>query len=379
MSFIDPFSTASAAGGTVLNTISNLFNLVMRVNSSSQQNSLSQLTSAARVEPLVIIGGDCIHVDFIDDVMQSLHSQFTAYYLQAVSLTSTIDKVQIVKTLDRLNPNRAGSDFGLNTDNLRTVMSGEAWKCASESYTHRLPTGVNKLAVEAEKDNVLRAIDKDAVASVNDLVNLSVGRMINVTLRNENTSVQVPMSIRLLVNQIPERSLEHLLTMPSSAQTVSERYHAWRAGRISLINDLILCQDMIDEHKKALMNDKAGVYSEIMKRANNHKTSGFMTKSPSLASASNIFVISDATAATVEAKLGGKLSNARIRDKIFSSGYGMIIAVINREWENVTFYTRGLSSGTTLGRSALRSSNKGSGPDVMDIMKAFTLGNNPSF
>lgn len=362
MPVIDPFST----GGTVLNTISSLFKLVGK---ATKQSSLIEVSSPARVEPICVISNDCVNLDYAPDVMQSLQSVFTAYYLQAVALTCNISAVKATKVLDRLNPNRSDSITKL----------GSGILLSTESYKHKLPT--LKMASEAVSiDNGTGVIGKD-FSTITDLSNLSVGKLIEVTIKDsDNQTIKVPISIRLMVNQLSDKNIEHLLGAATNDTTFMERYHAWRSGRISFIKDLVLCQDLIDEHKKALLTDKAGVYTDISQRASKHKRTGVFDDSPSLASASNLFVISEAVAANIESKLGGKLSSPKIRDKIFSAGYGMIIVVIDREWERITFYHRGLATSTTMGIRDIKAANKGSnGPDIMDMMKAYSAGTNISF
>lgn len=369
----DPFGSASNGGGTVINTISGLFKIFKRGNAASQQNSLVELTSAARVEPLCVISQDCVNVEYMPDVMQTLQSLFTGYYLQAISLTTNLERVQVIKVLDKLNPNRSGD----MTFSMETFKPN--WQMSQESYKYRLPTSTNVLAMEAEIDRVDIRLEKDSLKTTRELSNLAVGKLINVTIRDGDQELIVPINIRLAVTSIPDKSLDYLFSLPSQDQSLTERYHLWRSGRINFFSDLVMCQDLIDAHKKALMNDKNGVYSQIITNANNHKTKGFFSNNPSLASASNLFVISETTAANIEQKLGGKLANARIRDQLFSTGYGMIIAVVNREWDNVTFYHRGIALGTTVSKADLKSINKGNGPDIGDILKSLTAGNNPVF
>lgn len=402
---IDPFKTATAAGTGVLNTISAVWKTLVRADNATKQQSLANFTSAARVEPLAIISSDCIHVEELPMILQSVNSLFAAYYLQAISLIGTVDKVQVVKLLDQLNPTRDGVGKLANWagDAVMGRISGESitepdWRMAQESYKDRLPTSFNTLAMEEEtkkikdgpqeektknKDGiVLDDKSKNAIASTIELSNLSVGKLISVTITMNGQQITLPISVRLLVNQIPDSSLEYLLTLPASDDGrlgFIERYHAWRSGRITFIKDLILCQDLIDAHKKALMKDTQGVYSEVVARANGHKIAGFVSGQPSLASASNIYVISDTVAEDIEDKLGGKLSNPHIRDKIFSTGYGMFIVVVNKTWDNVTFYIRGLASGSTLGFRDLKAAAKGTGPDIGEILKAYQLGNNVQF
>lgn len=170
-----------------------------------------------------------------------------------------------------------------------------------------------------------------------------------------------------------------MLTIKKEDNTLNERYHAWRAGRIGLIKDLILCQDLIDTHRKALMNDDAGVYSQIINRANNAKKFGLLTQNPSLVSASSIFVFSEVIAANIERTLGGKLSNPRIRQKAFENTYAMLLVVIDREWERVIIYHRGIATATEVSIKDIKSMTNSKGPDVTDILRSYIAGNSPSF
>lgn len=365
----DPITLSALASGTVIQTINDVVN--NRLIRNTRDTSLVDITAPARVEPLCVIGADCVHLEYMPDIMQTLQSIFTGYYLQAVALTANVEGVKVMKTLDRLNPNR----------NMPALIATESWRLASEAYKYRLPTSTNKVAMEAEQESVKTNLDKDTFSTVSDVSNLCVGKMVKVSIKNEeDKAFDLMVSVRLMVNQLPEHVITQILAMEGDGNAIgfSERYHAWRAGRISFIKDLVLCQDLISEHRKALMKDKEGVYSEIISRVNKLKTAGFLENNPSLNVASNLYVISENTAAKIEEKLGGKLSNPRIRQKMFSSSYAMIIVVVDRQWERVTFYTRGIAVGTQLGLRDLKNANKGSGPSIEDIMKAFVLGNNPS-
>jgi hypothetical protein len=167
--------------------------------------------------------------------------------------------------------------------------------------------------------------------------------------------------------------------MKTEDQSLTERIHAWRSGRISFWKDLMLCQDLIDESKKAMMEDEAGVYSEIMRRVNNAKKYGILARNPSLVSASNLYVMSENVARSLELKMGGKLANPRIRQRVFDSTYGMIIAVVDRELERVTFYFRGIALPTDSSFKEIKNSNKNKGPEILDVLKALTSGSGVSF
>lgn len=378
---MDPITTSALASGKVIQTISDIVNIAGRINESGKTTSLVEFTSAARVEPLTIVGSDCIHLEYLPEVLQSLQSLFSGYYLQAISLTATIGDVKVLKLLDKLNPNRNPTLGNFSTESYKETYQNN-WRLASEAYKFRLPTTKNKLALEAEQDSVKTSLDKNAISDIRDLSNLSVGKLIKVTIKGNSPDgkggYDIPISIRLMVSQLPEQSITHLLSMGTEDVSIKERYHAWRSGRISLIKDLIFCQDLITEHKKALMNDKNGTYSEIISRVNKNKQAGLISNNPSLAMASNLIVISDVTARNVEDKMGGKLSNIKVRQKIFDSTYIMILAVIDRQSERITFYHRGIDAATNVGLRDIKISNGKSGPDIGDILKAYTLGNSPS-
>lgn len=373
---MDPITSSALASGKVIQTISDIASIAGRITDSQKTTSLVEFTSAARVEPLTIVGSDCVNLEYLPDVLQSLQSLFSGYYLQAVALTATVGDIKVIKLLDKLNPSRTPTLGSFANEDL-----DDSWRLASESYKHRLPTTKNTVALEAEKVAVKNSLDKDTITTIRDLSNLSVGKLLKVTIKGPDgkDAYEIPISIRLMVSQLPDSSMTHLLSMKTDDVTIVERYHAWRAGRISFIKDLVLCQDLISEHRKALMNDKDGTYSEIIKRVNNNKQAGLIQNNPSLATASNLVVISDSTAANVEYKMGGKLSNIRIREKIFNSTYIMILVIIDRQSERITFYHRGIDAGTNVGLRDIKVSNKSGGADISDFLKSYMMGNNPAF
>lgn len=142
---------------------------------------------------------------------------------------------------------------------------------------------------------------------------------------------------------------------------------------------MIFCQDVIDEYKRAMMMDDTGTMQEMIRRVNNAKKFGILTKNPSLVASSNLFVISEEVARSIESELGGRLSDPVVREKAFDSTYAMIIAVVNRDWKRVTFYTRGIAAGTDMSVNELKSASKDKGADIMETLKQFNMGMPASF
>jgi hypothetical protein len=342
--------------------------------------SLADVTRSARVEPLTIVSKDLVAAEYTPDVMQTVLSIFTGYYLQAVALTSKVDGIQVIKVLDQLNPNRDDSILRLGEEsavrNVMLTVSGHKYKLPSlESWND--PLSLNPQPNTGKTGIDIKLDEKD---ETKELVNLAVGKLINVSVTNNDQSVTIPVNFRLSTTTMPNQSIAHLLTTKNSDEdSFIERWHSWRSGRIEFIKDLILAQDLIDQHKKALMQDEQGVYAEILNRITRAKKAGFITATPSLAAASNIFVVSTDVIKEVETKLSGKMSKASTRKIIFDATYAMLIVVVDKEWERVTIYTRGIEAATEVSIKEIKMANKGKGVDPMDVLKALNQGNAPSF
>lgn len=358
---------------TTVQTVAKVVNAVKNVTNYYTTSSLAEVTKITRVEPLTILSKDLLSTECMPDVQGTLLNIFAAYYLQAVDIMTKVNDVEVIRTLDRLNPDRDGTGFLLENKSGadRSIFSLEA-------YQHSLPMpGVRKVALE----------DDNSKNPLYEQSNLAVGKLLSVRLgggvTGEDGQVSKPVSIqvavRLATNVVPDPTILHLLTFKSEDNSLTERYHAWRAGRISFIRDLIFAQDLIDEWKRASIGDNTDTVQEIIRRVNNSKKFGLLTKNPSLVSASNIFVISETTAREVELKLGGKLSNPKVRQKAFDNTYAMIIAVVDREYQRVTIYIRGTVAATDVSIRELQAANKGKGPDITDMLRALNIGSPMSF
>lgn len=364
-------------------------NAATKVNGINAQNSLTDIVKLTRVQPLTILDSDVLHYEGLPDVLQSTLSIFTGYYLQALAIISNVQSAKVINTLTSINPSAANQglddmryggtrfnqeSFSLETYHARMNNDQEgSWKMTKEAYKYSLPRSKKQFGFES----VVKGLDKEAATAVRETTNLSVGKLVNVTLSasdTDDTRASMPISIKLATNTMSSKLVEALLTQDSSETSFTERYHAWRGGQIEFLRDLVMCQDLIDNRKKLLMKDKSGVYSSVVAQASNHAMNGLMGRNPSLAAASNIVVISDATQAAIENKLGTRLSDVRTRNKMFQSGYMMILVVIEKRFDRITFYHRGVANPTSVSLRDIKVSNKGSGPDLMDVMKALGMG-----
>lgn len=335
---------------------------------SGQPTSLIEFTKAARVEPIVLIDSDVMLTTELPDVMQSLLSQYAGYYTMAMSLMTNVGGVQVGRQLDKLNPNRNGPS-------ITTGFADGAFMISAESYKNKLPSFKKVPALEEVE---IAAVGKNTTTQLRELENLSVGKNLTITIKDGDNTADVMVAVRLIASTMATSKLVHILSQGNEDTSFKERYHAWRSGRIELIRDLVMCQDLIAQKRRNLMNDKDGVLTEIQKRRRNNGLSSILSGNVSIATASNMVVISDTTAAMLENEVNGKLDNFKTREAIFGESSIMIMAVIDKQWNRIKFYHRSIPTATELAPRDLKASNKGSGPDVMELMKAYQMGNNPS-
>ena len=356
---------------TALSTVGKAVDLLR----SAKSDSLVQYTQPARAEPIVLLDFSIMGLPYMTEIMQAVNSIFAGYYLQAVALSVNVGKIDVVRLLERLNPSRNPVDVA--------AMSISDTMLNMESYRFRLPMPGENMSVESfgfeDNDHPSSAtLGRDTISNAQDVANLSVGVLMDVQIEDGGHKASIPVSVRLIVSSITPRVLNNILTNAEKDVSVKERYHAWRSGQLSFIKDLILCNDLIDQHRSTLMHDGSGLYAEIMKRRNGNKISTILSGNPSVATASNIVVMSAQTAAELEATVGGKLSQFKLRERIFKNTYLMLMVVVDQQWEHVTIYHRGISTATNLSVKEIKSNNKGKGLDVAEVLKAYQLGAAPT-
>ncbi len=346
---------------------------------AAKAGSLIEYTKPMRVEPIVLVDRDCAYYEGIDDVMQSLLSIFSGYYLMAVSLSTQIGNISVLQKLGSLNPDRDPiTEAGVTGYKLLTM----------ESYQYALPhhgEGDIKPVFESfyepieskDKFGINDKMAADIGKTIAEAANMSVGKILSVELTDGRAKINIPVNVRLLANLIPAESLIRILTDGGVDKTWKARWHSWRAGRLSSIKDMIFCQDLIDEHRKKLMDNNAGIYGNIVNRKRKNQLSTILSGLPSVATASNMVVMSSDTRTRIEVDGKTNFENFNSRESFFSETSLMIIAVIDKAWDRVTFYHRSIPETTEIPTRTLKGVNK-AGVDVKDVLQAYRLGAAPS-
>lgn len=334
-------------------------------------DSLISYTQSARVEPILLLDERATYIPITQDVIHTMSSLFTAYYLQAVALDTTLSGVKVLKRLDKFNPDR----------NLSAATSSWLSSSLESAYKHGLPfpgaqVGLEAYGISMEADDGFAARDVAKIAT--DIQNMAVGQMIEVTITENGHSAKIPITVRLRVTGMPSKSLVETLSLGGVDVSAGSRYRQWRAGEKRFWADIVLCTDRIDAHRQAAMKDNSGYYSTIAQRNNKAVLAELAGQGPSIGQASSIIVMTEQTKQEFERNVSGRLSDFRTRQRVFEHSYAMLIAVIDPEWNDVTIYHRGIEMPTELNEKDLKTAGGSKGPDVAEILKAYQLGSAPS-
>lgn len=228
-----------------------------------------------------------------------------------------------------------------------------------------------------EQTEQTATVTKDLTKMVTDVTPLSVGKLYEIQFKEQGETLTAKVAIRLIARMVPSSTITHISTLNSRGKTsMVERFHGVRSGELEFINDFILCNDLIDAHRKAMITDKSGVYKEIINRRNKSLLAGLLERNPSVAVASNLAIIDSTTLEQIEATMGGSFKNSKIRDTVFETTSLMILAVVDRGYDRVRFYHRGIDGFTDLSIREIKTT-RGDGDQVSDIMKSFLKGSAP--
>jgi len=358
--------------------------------------SLADISKIARVEPITLISSNLTGVKELYSILHGVLNIYAAYYLQAIHILSAqLTDVRILKILDKTNPDRdlktlltsGYTAYESHSTNIKTL--------SLENCKYKLPMlnsdKEQRLATESIFDSNDTENDNQLGTSVQKLetfekLGSAIGKVIEVkfTVRNQDTKVNneltIPVVVKLDNMIIASEVIDRILTSNTDEIRLGSRFKDAISGRISFIKDFILCSDLIKSQKKTMIKDPTNYYTQLLKRINNSRIYSALSGNISLAGISSIVVISDEDENYIQKQIGGKLTNEATRKIAFDNTSAMMIVCVSQEWERVSIYVRDVDGFSQNSFEAFKSmADKGSGPQIADMLKAFTTGNAPSF
>lgn len=343
-------------------------------------DSLIDYAQPTRVEPLTLVDAALYQQPYMEDILQSLLNVFAGYYTQAIALSAEVAGVTVLKRLEQFNPRRdprnslAEYAFGAIT----SVSTESAPAVSNEAFRFGLP------ALESEggpgkKPSTVELANRETLNSLRENSNLAVGKMIEVSVIVDDKTFKVPVSVRLHTIPVPSVAMTNILTAGAQNRSTKERYYEMKAGNLRFLKDFIGVGDLLDAHRKKILKDPTGLYLKSLNDKRNNTISGFLSGRPSVAQASQINVITEETAIAIERELGIKLNTSRGRSIMEDNSSQMLLVVVDRDYNQVTIYHRGVPGATVMSVDSMKNAGKGNGPDVMKLFEMYKQTKAPTF
>lgn len=342
---------------------------------TTTSDSLIEYSAYTRAEPPCLIEHEISNLPEMDDIAKTALTIFAGYYLASASIATNVGEINVIKQLDKINPNRRiTTSIGMPVDAL----------LAMESYENGLPdpkTMKNFVMESADtNDSSTGTLGRGTIELLKAADQLSVGKSLEVNFNSKGEMRTVVINARLKVQLATSDALANILTNGSIDNSVKERYHKWRAGDLEMVKDLLFCRDTFVNHRKALVSDNTGYYAAAVASNRSNKISGLLSANPSVANFSTIFIISQETVKKLERATGYKLDKFDQREKIFGKCFAMLILVVEPKWKDVTIYHHTINRPTTVSFKDMKAIGKsGSGDEVNNVLEAYRIGDAPKF
>lgn len=344
---------------------------------SSAQGSLVEYTKDLRVEFVTLLDEELAHQPYIGDVLQNALSICTSYYLRAAAVATTVSGVRVMDRLNKINPNRSGSAMGIAKAGFN-ALSKEGLADGLPDYISMEAMGKPVSTTEKVGYSGYSGVKGDKPAdAVRAYDSMLVGKTIEVTIKENGQEAVMPVNVKLAVLGAPSAEIVDILGLASQNNSQKERKYRFNAGQLKGIRDMIMCDDLISLHKKTLMKETSGFYAMTLTRRAQNRMAAIASGEATVAAASNIIIISDATQTRLESRLGGKLSNFSVREDVFNTTGTMLLFVVNTKWDNVTLYTKSIPASNQISLRNIKMMNKDNGDGILESLQKMIAGKGP--
>lgn len=428
INILPDLSLAAAPFTTVLGN-------ALKLASTGDSDSIIQYSAPARVEPICLVDSALSQYEFLYPILQTTNSIFAAYYMQAAARMINVSAMRLLRDIDGLKPDRnmnaaiydfaersaqqhygdsktlpqrvEGRVLDMVTEGMSLPRPGQSvptitfmitegqggkpvMKVASPEEVRKYQEASKKAATELAKkeyDKQLAdlkhagAATKGGAAMVGDILdtpNLATGRIFEVTGDYGGGEVKIQMMVVLKTMITSSANMVDVYATGGELRSASERWHGWRSGQLRFMEDIIFCNDIIENHRRTAIRDNTGVYLLNRERDTKNRVAALLSGKASIGTASGIAVIDSATAKKLELAVGGKLADFNTREKIFKRTYLMNMIVVDRDWDQVTVYNRSIPKAVELPVTEYTKAKSKGGSDVADIVKLFLSGSAPT-
>lgn len=346
---------------------------------TSANSSLVEHARDLNVEFVTLLDDELAFQPFIGDVLQNALSIASAYYLRAAAVDTTIAGVRVKDRLNKINPNRGGT-YGNVIGTAASMLSLESVHDGLPNFLSLEATPGTGVALAGKKPSVeARGVSAGNryAETIRAQDSMLVGKNIEVTITENGQTATLPVNVRLSVLGAPSSEIVDILGLASTQNSEKERKYRFNRGQLRAIGDMLLCDDLIKQHRKTLMKEKSGFYAQTLARREKNRLAALASGEVSVAAASNIVIISEGTAIRLESALGGPLSRPNVREDVFATTGTMLLFVVSPKWENVTLYTKSVANASTVPLRTIKLLNKDGGDGILESLQKMLAGKGP--
>jgi hypothetical protein len=371
------------------NTLATPLEMASRVTEflrSATTDSLPEYTAPTRLTPVVLIDKKVADIDqnLTKALLQTLLSIYSAHYLMAVNMELNVGNVNVMRILDKFSGDR---DI-LRAAGTSTFLGFESLNSELNYYTSLLDNEMARTPGQVDRNGDPQnfgpgggqaGINKDNIQTIYDESDLAVGKVLDVKVTTGNNTISIPVTVSVIPKMIASQDLIDITTNNAIDKSASGRWHAWRSGEIRFVKDYLLCLDLMEADRKALMADRTGTLLSVRSRRTKGILAALISGRASPNAVSTMVVVSKDTAQQMEFALKGKFASAHTREQWFQSTVAMMLVVVDTVMERFTIYQRGIDQPGTYTLDDIKRNNKATnGSDIETIMKAYKLGQAPS-
>lgn len=272
-----------------------------------------------------------------------------------------------------------------NTQRVRDVMN----VVATESFDAKpIDVGAEMTAYFAAEDPLVAPVD--GMTSTDTRIvqpdyrdaTLPSGRIIKVDFDVNGNKFAINMFLQLQPTFIPSDVAKQFIGL-NFTPSLKQRWMQVSAGEISMINDLILGNDLRKKRMKALKNDKDGVLQQMLDRQSNSLFNAWMKLgqiTPERQNIANTILIFEKNSFDRACNSAGlKFSVYGNRQKFFNKTFSLMVITVDPMYNKVTIYYHGLQEASTFTFDQLKKNAKTEATDILAMMKNYAQGMAPKF
>lgn len=406
----------------VVGGVMSIVNFGVKLFQHSKQRSLAEFTAVGHNRVIALVSDSLTQHPVTTDILKFSLNVYSGYILQSVALLNEVGNVKVKEVLSQVNTNRLADGEVLGavgiglTQGMKSSFEAESYGTyaleshfdypkyrgvlkpsqqvvSSESFKYYRP-GISKesheLNIMTDWGNNPHAQGKDSVAGVNNVSDttlkeiasdgskLAQGKILNVTIQNNGQSTVFPVVVAISPIICNSTMLTSIYTGKSARNSWLSRIRRVKSGELDAIRDGFLVDDIIKEKAKA-KKDTNKYVQEIDNRRLKNTLAGAVSGNLSLATASGVAIITTDVARAIERKIEATIESPNGRETVFKGGALIMLVIVDLDYEVVRIYHRGQNLGIDMTFSQIKSAAKGDGPNIMEIMLAFSQGRAPTF